>query len=467
MEQRRRRAMGRTHAEGKYSRAITTRNLLIATALATLCFPHVSLACDYYASPNGGGNGLSQSSPFKVSSFWPNASSGKTLCLLDGTYTGQDSMIDPGWNYPSVSGSSGNPITVRALNDGKVWIDGQFSRRPVYLSNNKWFVLEGFNAYNGSDKVVVIGSSNVTIRRVIAWNVSNSMSNADETFLVAGPNNTVEDCAAWGTGRKVLSGVQTGNDVVFRRCWVRFEEHPLSQVNNNPDTSVELGYNALRQTFENIIGTWDESGGGAFNEPEGVFRTWGTNGQTLSLNSKVLGSIGYVRSGDTVSTRRIFQADHASNLEYNHVVSFVQPGASGTVQPFFFEDTPGATGLKISNSVGIGAASSSIPSQWQKTNFRQGNSVAAAIGTGKNLFQEVPGICYRYQNGVLSSTPLWPWPMDQRIYDAMVRAGKTPITVTQTIESMFGAIPSVCKSSGGGQDTQSPANPLNLRMSSQ
>ncbi len=459
--------MSTTQRGARDSRVVGLRNSLLAGALVTLCLPQVSLACDYYASPNGGGNGLSQSSPFKISSFWSIASAGKTLCLLDGTYTGQDSMIDPGWNYPSVSGASGNPITVRALNDGKVWIDGQFARRPVYLKNNNWFVLEGFNAYNGSDKVIVIASSNVTARRVIAWSNSNSLSNADETFLVAGPNNIVEDCAAFGTGRKVLSGVQTGNDVVFRRCWVRFEEHPRAQVNNNPDTSVELGYNALRQTFENIIGTWDESGGGAFNEPEGVFRTWGTNGQTLTLNSKVLGSIGYVKSGDTVSTRRIFQADHASSLEYNHVVSFAQPGAFSNVQPFFFEDTPGATGLKISNSVGIGSATSTIPSQWQKTNFRQGNSIAAAIGTGNSLYQEVPGICYRYQNGVLSSTPLWPWPMDQRIYDAMVRAGKTPLYVTQQIESLLGTIPSQCRASGGGQDTQAPSNPLNLRLSLQ
>ena len=51
--------------------------------------------CDYYASPNGTGNGLSPSTPFQISKFWSVAAPGKTLCLLDGIYTGSSSMIDP------------------------------------------------------------------------------------------------------------------------------------------------------------------------------------------------------------------------------------------------------------------------------------------------------------------------------------------------------------------------------------
>src|SRR5688572_30442984 len=73
--------------------------------------------CDYYASPTGTGNGLSSSTPFRISKFWSVAAPGKTLCLLDGTYTGADSMINPPDN---LNGTANAPITVRALNDGKV-----------------------------------------------------------------------------------------------------------------------------------------------------------------------------------------------------------------------------------------------------------------------------------------------------------------------------------------------------------
>ena len=86
-------------------------------------------ACNYYASPTGTGNGLSQSSPFKISNFWSLAKPGYVLCLLDGTYTGSSSMIFPPEN---LNGSSGAPITVRALNDGKVLIN--WRRQPEFQS---------------------------------------------------------------------------------------------------------------------------------------------------------------------------------------------------------------------------------------------------------------------------------------------------------------------------------------------
>src|SRR5262245_14419428 len=87
-------------------------------------------ACNYYASPTGTGNGLSQSSPFKISNFWAVAKPGTTLCLLNGTYRGVDSMIQP----PTLlSGAAGQPVTIRCLNDGACDIDGEGVRRPVYL----------------------------------------------------------------------------------------------------------------------------------------------------------------------------------------------------------------------------------------------------------------------------------------------------------------------------------------------
>ena len=54
-------------------------------------------------------------------------------------------------------------------------------------------------------------------------------------------------------------------------------------------------------------------------------------------------------------------------------------------------------------------------------------------------------VCYRYVDGVLTSTPLWPWPMDQRIYDALDDAGYTPFYVTDKMEDLFGTIPLDCR----------------------
>ena len=49
---------------------------------------------------------------------------GNTLCLLDGTYTGVNSMILP---PVGLSGTSTQPLTIQALNDGGALLDGRMS----------------------------------------------------------------------------------------------------------------------------------------------------------------------------------------------------------------------------------------------------------------------------------------------------------------------------------------------------
>ena len=48
-------------------------------------------------------------------------------------------------------------------------------------------------------------------------------------------------------------------------------------------------------------------------------------------------------------------------------------------------------------------------------------------------------ILYRYENGKLTDRPLWPWPMNQRIIDAMKLAGyANPVDVTKTVFGLAG-----------------------------
>jgi len=78
--------------------------------------------CTHYADPAGSGGTCTFGSPCQIASFWSIAAPGNMLCLKDGTYQGADSMINP---TSGLSGVSGNPITIAALNDGQVRIDGQ------------------------------------------------------------------------------------------------------------------------------------------------------------------------------------------------------------------------------------------------------------------------------------------------------------------------------------------------------
>ena len=95
-------------------------------------------------------------------------------------------------------------------------------------------------------------------------------------------------------------------------------------------------------------------------------------------------------------------------------------------------------------------------------------SVSAIYSPGESLFVNSGNvgatICKRYVDGVLTQEPLWPWPMDQRIYDALQYAGKTPFFVTDVIEGMFGAIPLECRQTeGGGEANEAPAPPSGFR----
>jgi len=81
----------------------------------------------------GGGNGLSQNSPFRIADFWGVARPGSTLCLLDGVYQGSAHMITP---PAGLNGNSGAHIKVIALNDGTVFLNGQYSNAPLVLNGN-------------------------------------------------------------------------------------------------------------------------------------------------------------------------------------------------------------------------------------------------------------------------------------------------------------------------------------------
>jgi hypothetical protein len=123
-------------------------------------------SCDYYASPDGRGDGLSESSPFQISDFLSlpgSEMSGKTLCLLDGTYR---QTI----NISSKSGTATGPITIRALNDNQVTLSN--SGTSVSISNSNYLTIQGITINGGSRGVYVTGSKHITLRRVYVFETS-------------------------------------------------------------------------------------------------------------------------------------------------------------------------------------------------------------------------------------------------------------------------------------------------------
>jgi hypothetical protein len=420
----------------------------------------VGATCTHYASPTGTGIGTSSAQPFKIANFWPLAKPGYTLCLLDGQYTGSASMINPPQN---LSGTASSPITVRALNDGKVTINGQGSLNPVLLSYNNYFVLEGFNAHHGKASVVQLSNSNHNIvRRIAAWDAADG--NYNIFGVHSGSYNLLEDVAGWGVARKTFSASQGGNYLTIRRAWGRWEGSHVT----GPKMTYTLAYNNYNMTCENCIGTWsgermkesytllDYYGkpyigrlGGTYsdykvNSAYGIFGIDNLDKGDKNARTKLLGSIAYVRRSDRFAPAQAIFVTKMDSFEIANTIAYIEPGSYTSTKPFLLSNTEGAVNLIAKNLTAIGGAASYIHSDWKKSSIAEGPSLSSVA----NVFTGTGGanICNRYKDRMLTTEPLWPWPMNQRIMNAMIESGRASVDVTKTIENMFGPIPARCKS---------------------
>ena len=421
-------------------------------------------ACDYYASPTGGGNGLTQSSPFQITNFWAVAAPGKTLCLLDGTYTGASSMIAP---TMGLSGSNGSPITVKALNDGAVFIDGQNTRAPVVLDNNDWWIIDGLNAANSSGNVVLIntGSNHDTIRRVVAWNAAVAVNNS--VWLTQGDFTLFEDVAGFGTGRKIFSA---GNDLTIRRAWGMWNKSTWNPGYEAPKEVFSSYYDTYNGTCENCIGTWDNDAGTLTVDQYGIFSTDRFNlyGPGQCANTGYYGSIAYMRSGQSANFYAALRNTSSGDCQtFENVVAYLETSqlTTGLNSWSVSDGGPSNGGHILANVTEIGPGGADIGSDWTINNRIKVATVAEAPNIWNGTGNSGARVCYRYVDRKLTGTPLWPWPMNQRIIDALKAAGRAPIDITATMEQIFGPIPSQCRSgSMPPPDTTPPSPPANVRV---
>jgi hypothetical protein len=186
-------------------------------------------------------------------------------------------------------------------------------------------------------------------------------------------------------------------------------------------------------------------GGTRVNQPYGII-SMDSTAKNVCANAKYFGSIGYIRAQDRVRGLLgvVRSSDDTECLTFQDVVAYIEPGAHLHIKPFSLLNDPDTSTAKlVKNITSIGGRKSTIESQWQsiKRVETARMETAASIWNGAGA-----RVCKRYVNGALTNEPLWPWPMNQRIIDAMKAAGKVPVDVTKTMEELFGAIPSECRS---------------------
>lgn len=394
----------------------------------------------------------------RVADFWAVARPGRTLCLLDGTYRGAQSLITP---PASFAGTASQRITIRALHDGNVLIDGG-ARRPVHLQG-RFGILDGINA-SGGDNATLGGvkADDWIVRRVIAWN---NNATAGTTVSIHGQRLLLEDWAAFGKGRKVFQAGKDGNlSRVVMRGWARFEECPPCRP-GNPTNAFEIGYDETHVAAYNNLSTRHEVGNNT--SPEMAFNMFST------IQSHVKGHLAYVMPHYNYASPRVLQvystagshagALHTSYSSLTDVVAILAPGhpAFGSKRSYVLDGAQG-TGNVATNVVGIAGQDGTCGGSWSCRQMKSGRTVSEATG-GKNIWEVVPGICKRYDTaGNLTTEGLWPdgkWPMNQRIKDAMRLSGRTPVDVTADIVSLLGPIPASCRGAGGDEDVKPPVVP--------
>ena len=384
---------------------------------------------------------------------------GDTITMANGTYQGANSMFV----CSAKAGTSGNRITLMATNDGQVLIDGQDAREPVKLTNCDYWSIQGINAGNSSGAVVYLtsGSDNNEFKRVCAWDALVS-GNYHVWVIEGSANNLIEDSCGFGTGRKIFETFETAGPNTVRRFWGQFVSNTWNPGFEAPKETVSIYYNSKNTTFENIIATQKPRAGTSTTDHYGISTgdQWTTYDPDRAVNTSILASIFYLPSGINFYSAYAVRTNRVDEIHYLDVVVYL-PADQSTVKPFFLGNCKTADSggsdcsvddLTIIDASLIGGTASDIEAHWAQTNVDSGATVAAVYGAESlyvNDGTKGATICYRTVNGTLTATPLWPWPMNQRILDAMTTAGETAIDVTATIEGIFGAVPAACEEPQG------------------
>jgi hypothetical protein len=198
--------------------------------------------------------------------------------------------------------------------------------------------------------------------------------------------------------------------------------------------------------------------------PYGIFSIDGLNGDK-NADIRLLGSLAYIQSTDKFAPSQAVYVLTLDSVEIKDTTAYTQPGTYTSVMPFGLSglQSPAvATNLSASDITAFGGRNSSFNSQWKLNNVWSGSS-PASYSPGENIFNTTRGanLCYQYEDGNLTSQPLWPWPMNQRIKDALVQSGRAPVDITATVQSFFGTIPTACLAGGAAplSPTAAPSAP--------
>lgn len=435
--------------------------------VVVLSFTGIADAATYYVSPSGSdvsvGTGSAPWATF--SKAMKKLRPGDTLIVKDGTYN-QTLNI-------TVSGTSGSPVTVKADHDGGAVIDGQNVRMPCSITGSRSgykhdITIEGIKCQNSSTDVFTINyADNITLRRVSAYNAA--IGNYHAFSVSATADSLLEDCAASGFGR-IMYLVMNSHGVTLRRCWGRWID-----ASQSPYMVINI-YGSDDTIAENCVGTMDTSS----SKPVRGITIWAHTYNDSADNNKVYGNVmynfvNYYTYTVESASHNITGNQFLNNIGINGKYGFFQraddaltvnnltligtdyqnyqvlPDMSWTKDADFKIKGDVRNSLFVSGTQGFNVNSAYLTSFTNAYNNLYGvttpylNLTKRGIGEktykpgfnvtkyGKGAYLFIPEglplkkageggsrigaeVLYRYENMNLTNEPLWPWPMEDRIY---------------------------------------------------
>jgi hypothetical protein len=381
----------------------------------------------FYVSPSGSdsaGNG-SDGAPWKsFARAFASMQGGDTLVLKNGVYT--EAMGTP---LQPPSGSAARLTLIRAQSDGGAVLDGTGTGTPIAITNS-YIRVEGLKAINGDDLVGQFDGSNLEIVRSAFGNAGSGQY--DTLVGVGGNNILIEDSWIWGRGKGGI--IAYGSNNVFRRVVVRLDGY------SGP--SATLGYIGItlydtqNTIVENCI-VLDLAPSATTFDWKGGFRS---RDQGDTRAHRFLGNI---------ALNVIYDGFRLSDTTAENLVAWNVAGRGGITEDTFkpnFTIKNATVGASSSGGININLTPVSNSLIYQVAgastggNFNHFFNTAVPAGSSNALSSNpqmryitriepgTPGyasgqaggnrgavIVNRYENGVLTNQPLWPWPNEARI----------------------------------------------------
>jgi hypothetical protein len=381
----------------------------------------------YYVSTSGSdtsGNG-SSGLPWKTfAKAFSTMRGGDTLVLKDGTYT--ELMGTP---LQPPSGLPTSLTTIRAEHDGGAVLNGGGNQTPLTL-NNSYIRVEGLKFINGDDQVGLLNGNHIEILRTGFGNAGSGQY--DDILGVNGNNILIEDTWLWGRGKAGI--IAYGADNVFRRVVIRLDGYSgpgatlgyigitlYDTINAIVENCIALDFAASATTFD-----WK---GGFRSRDQGDTRTQRFLGDIV-LNIPYDGfrlSDTYVENvvaWDIAGRGGIFE--DTFKPDYSIKNATVGASSSGGINTFLspvsnsliYQVAGSSTGGNFNHFFGTPTPSDATNALIVNPQIRYITRVEAGspgYASGQAGSNRGATIVNRYQNGLLTTQALWPWPNEARI----------------------------------------------------